>query len=301
VPAPADSIDDLVLLAAVVEAGGFSAASARTGIPKSRLSRRIAALEQRLGVPLLQRDSRHFEVTETGRQMAEQGARIRDGAEAAWAIARDSRGEPSGHLSVACPVAMAATLLAPFVAEFARDHARVRLSIHTTTGMVETLAERHDIVIHPAAVPLPDSRMVARRLYLAPFALVRAPSATPAPREPQELAACDLLGWDYMGPQQRWRLVHEDGREVEVPVAPRLVCDNLLVLQNAVRAGWGIAPMSTLMCRADVAAGKLEIVLPGWSPPPATMYAVYLSRNALSLAGRLFIDRLAAHLQKVYG
>ena len=166
--------------------------------------------------------------------------------------------------------------------------------------MVESLAERFDIVIHPAATALPDKNMVARHLHQAPFVLVSAPGAVPVIEDPMMLAQTDVIGWEYMGPPDRWHLVHADGRSVDVAVMPRLVSDNLLVMHQAVLAGWGVAPMSTLLCADDLAAGRLQLVLPGWSPPPATLYAVYASRRSLSMAGRVFINDLEAYLKQVY-
>ena len=114
------------------------------------------------------------------------------------------------------------------------------------------------------------------------------------------LAQCDVIGWQFIGQLDRWHLVHVDGRSVTVPVAPRLVSDNLLVVREAALAGWGIAPMSTLLCADDIAAGRLQVVLPGWSPPPATLYAIYPSRRSLSMAGRAFIDGLESYLKQAY-
>ncbi len=294
------SADDLVLLFEVVEAGGFSAASARCGIPKSRLSRRIARLEQQLGVALIKRDSRHFDVTDVGRKLLEYGARIRENAGTAFGVAQDSLGQPTGELRVACPVAMAVALLARFAVGFVGRYPLVRLSVVTTTGMVESLAERCDIVIHPAAVPLADTSMVARPLLMTRFVLVCAPGAVAPVEDPRTLAQCDVIGWDYLGATDTWHLTHEDGRSVDVAVSPRLSSDNLLVLREAVLAGWGVAPMATLMCAADVAAGRLQIVAPGWAPPPAQLYAVYGSRRSLSVAGRAFIGEFEEFLREVY-
>jgi DNA-binding transcriptional LysR family regulator len=88
---------------------------------------------------------------------------------------------------------------------------------------------------------------------------------------------------------------------VDVAVSPRLSSDNLLVLREAALAGCGVAPMATLMCSADVAAGRLQIVAPGWAPPPAQLYAVYGSRRTLSVAGRAFIEGFEGFLREVYG
>ncbi len=293
--------NDLVLLVEVVEAGGFSAASARCGIPKSRLSRRIARLEQQLGVALIKRDSRHFEVTDVGRQLLEHGARIRESASSAATVAQDSLGQPTGDLRVACPVALAAALLARFAVGFVQRYPLVRLSVVTTTGMVESLAERCDIVIHPSSVPLADTTMVARRMLMSRFVLVSAPGAVEPVDDPRALSQRDVIGWDYMGASDRWRLTHDDGRNVDIAVSPRLSSDNLLVLREAVLAGWGVAPMATLMCAADIAAGRLQVVAPGWAPPPAQLYAVYASRRTLSIAGRAFIEEFEGFLREVYG
>ncbi len=297
----AGSVEDLVLLAEVVEAGGFSAASARCGVPKSRLSRRVAHLEQRLGIALIRRDARHFEVTEVGRQLASQGMAIRALAQQAENVVGDLQDEPTGTLAVACPVAIATFVLPRFVSAFIRRYPRVTLTISTTTGMVESLAERFDVVIHPAARQLPDSTMIARRLHVAPFVLVRAAGLGPALDDPMALTQCEVLGWEYLGSQTRWNLVHTDGRCLQVPVTPRLISDNLVVLLEAALAGSGVAPMSTLLCADDLAAGRLEVVSHGWSPPAAVLYAVHASRPAVSMAARVFIDELRAFLEAAYG
>ena len=103
-----------------------------------------------------------------------------------------------------------------------------------------------------------------------------------------------------MGATDHWHLTHEDGRSVDVAVSPRLSSDNLLVLREAVLAGWGVAPMATLMCAQDLAAGRLQFVAPGWAPPPAQLYAVYGSRRSLSVAGRAFIGEFEGFLREVY-
>jgi DNA-binding transcriptional LysR family regulator len=109
-----------------------------------------------------------------------------------------------------------------------------------------------------------------------------------------------VIGWEFMGPHDHWHLVHADGGSVDVEVTPRLVSDNLLVLREAALEGLGIAPMSTLLCAGDIAAGRLQVVAPGWSPPPATLYAIYASRGSLSTAGRVFIDDFASYLSAAY-
>lgn len=294
------TIDDLTLLLEVVEAGGYSAASARGKVSKSRLSRRIARLELQVGAVLIKRDSRHFEVTEVGEQVLEYARTIRDSATKAFDVVSDKRGVPSGSLSVACPVAMATVLLAKFASEFLQKYPLVKLSVTTTTGMVESLAERHDIVIHPSSVPLADTNMVARRLQLSRFMLVCAPDRAPYIEDPNQLSDVDVIGWDYMDSKGQWHLVHTDGRNVQVSVKPRFCSDNLLVIREAALAGYGVAPMSELLCGEDLATQRLKVVAPGWGPPSAMLYAIYRSRLTLSVAGRTFIEEFERFLKDVY-
>ncbi|NRF70616.1 LysR family transcriptional regulator [Aquincola sp. S2] len=292
------TVEELILLAEVVEAGGFSAASGRTGIPKSRLSRRIAKLEERLGVGLIRRDSRHFEVTELGRQLYERACTIRESAVEAVGLAQDSVGEPTGLLRVACPVALATSLVTRIAASFVRQYPRVQLALTTTLGAADTLAERFDVIIHPSVGALPDSDMVARRLGVAQYALVATPELadTLALHDPEQLAGAETIGWDFMGRRGRWHLAGPAGRTADVNVSERLYSDNLLVVRAAVLEGAGVAPMSRFLCQSDIDAGRLQVVLPGWGPPPLTLYAIYGSRRALSTAGGRFINELVAQI-----
>lgn len=287
------TVEELMLLAEVVEAGGFSAASARCGIPKSRLSRRIAKLEERLGVGLIRRDSRRFEVTEVGRQIYQQGQSIRDAAQSAITLANEYRGEPSGLLRVACPVALAAIVVSHVAASFVKSHPKVRLSLTTTTGAITALAERHDIVLHPSATPLQDSEMVARRLCTFHYILVATPEVAARaghPKSPQDLAGQDVIGWDFLGRDGHLHLCGPNGATAEVRVSERLRSDNLMVVREAALDGQGIAPQSRLQCARDLSEGRLCVVTPGWGPPPIVLYAVYPSRRTLSSAGQSFID-----------
>jgi DNA-binding transcriptional LysR family regulator len=294
------TVEELILLAEVVEAGGFSAASGRTGIPKSRLSRRIAKLEERLGVGLIRRDSRHFEVTELGQQLYQRACTIRESALSAVGLAQDSHGEPNGLLRVACPVALAAAFVARIAAAFVRQHPRVQLALTTTLGSADTLTERFDVIIHPSVGTLPDSDMVARRLGIGAYALVAAPALADglSLQEPDQLAEVPTIGWDFMGRRGRWHLVGPGGRTADVKISEQLYSDNLIVVRAAALEGAGVAPLARAQCQPDIDAGRLRIVLPGWAPPPLTFYAIYPSRRALSTAGARFINDLVAALER---
>ncbi len=291
--------DDLSLLAQVIEAGGFTAASRRTGIPKSRLSRRVAELEARLGVTLIHRDARRFAVTELGLRLYRHGAAIRAEAEAAALIAQEALAEPSGPLRIACPVVLAELIIGRLAAEFAAAHPLVQLNVTVTTGVEEIMPPGCDLMIRPTPSTLADSTLVARRLLVAPFALVATPAwvaAAGQPRTPAQLNGRDGVGWWQQGDAPRWQLQGPGAAAAEIAIRPRFVTDNLLVARDAALAGLGLARLSRHIVAEDLAGGRLVEALPGWSPPPMTFYAVYPSPRALKPVGRRFLDHLAAGL-----
>lgn len=288
------TVDDLLLLAEVVEAGGFGAASERSGIPKSRLSRRVAALEERLGVCLLVRDSRRFKVTEMGQRLYEQGLQIRAATQSAVTMALDSTAEAGGVLRVACPIALSTAVVSQMAVAFASAHPRVRLCLTTTKGLPESPGEHFDVVIRPSIDSLPDSDTIARRLASVPYALVAAPGIV-AGRALEGLAALEglpAIGWNSSEADTVWHLLGPAGAQASVPLAVRFAGDNLLIIREAALAGLGVARLPVALFHQDIDAGRLCVVAPGWAPAPMTIYALYPSRRHLSLAGQSFIAML---------
>lgn len=288
---------DLMMLVEVVEAGGFSAASQRTGIAKSRLSRRIAALEERLGVALLMRNARHFEVTEVGKEMFRCGLKIRDETRAALAMAQEGRDEPSGALRVACPIALASFLIGDIAIAFSRDHPQVCLKLKTTDGSAPD--EHFDLMIQPARHGLADSSMVAQQLMASPYVLVATPSLieeTGLRADPLQVKEWPAIGWSFDEHATKWALWGPLGETATVPVKARLHSDSLLVIRKAAMAGIGVAQLPLVLCQKDVDEGTLAIVAPGWAPLPMSVYALYPSRQHLTHAGRLFLTALSQAL-----
>lgn len=288
---------DLMLLVEVVEAGGFSAASQRTGIPKSRLSRRIAALELRLGVALLMRNARHFEVTETGKEMFQRGLKIREETREALAMAQEGRDEPRGVLRVACPIALASFLINDVAIAFARAYPRVTLTMKTTDGSAPD--EHFDLTIQPARRALADSSMVAQQLMATPYALVASQqliAETALAVDPGQLMEWPTIGWSFDEHATKWTLWGPQGKTCVVPVKPRMHSDSLLVIRKAAIAGIDVAQLPLVLCQKDIDEGTLGIVAPGWAPLPMAVYALYPSRHHLTQAGRLFLAALSQAL-----
>ncbi|MFC3106819.1 LysR substrate-binding domain-containing protein [Undibacterium arcticum] len=291
-----DAANDLMLLAEVIDAGGFSAASVRTGVSKSRLSRRISELEALLGVALLLRNSRHFEVTEIGQQLYQHGRYIRSEMNAAVAAVHDNQAEPHGSLRIASPIALTSMIVGRVAAEFARANPRVRVSLSTTKGTAESLTELFDLVLLPSAQSLPNSDMIAQRLALSPYVLVAAPAVVNAadnPVNPAALQGMDAIGWGSLDETSRWHFIGPNDQHADVEVRIRFSSDNLTVIREAALAGLGIARLPLALCREDIERSTLCVIAPGWAPPPMSIYALYASRRHISAAGKLFLSTLA--------
>ena len=294
--------DDLMALVAVVEAGGFNAASRRFDIPVSRLSRRVAALEKKMGVSLLMRNARRFKVTEVGMRTFRHGFGIRAAMQNTMADAMEGLHEPIGHLRVSCPIALGTSIVGPTAIEFVKKYARVSVTLVSTDGRPTAFSDPVDVLIQPSIEPLRDSSLVARKLVEARYLLVAAPElAALLPEIPASPDGCAMpaIGWTFAPQADRLRLLRATGETTEVPVEIRFSSDNLNLILAAALAGIGVAQLPPVLCEADIGAGRLRVVAPGWSPPTVSIYAIYPSRRVLTLAGRCFVDALSEALAKL--
>ena len=294
------TVEELLLLVEVVDASGYRAASERTGIPRSSLSRRISALEDRLGVCLITRNSRRFEVTDMGRHLLQQGLNIREAAQVAISAAHDSAGVPSGDLRVACPMALSAVALGPMAVRFAKQHPRVRVFLSTTRGTSEALAQNFDIVIHPSSQALPDSDVVAQQLVQVPYGLFASPQllqGSAKGMKPQELSDLEAIGWNSGDTRTAWLVQDEEGHSEEIRLQVRFVTDNLLAVKAACIAGLGVARLPVALAADALEKGGLVQLVPDWTLAKMSVYALYPSRRRLSLAGQQFLQWIKPTLE----
>ncbi|WP_323040152.1 LysR substrate-binding domain-containing protein [Gemmobacter sp.] len=298
--------DDLALLSQVIEAGGFSRASTRTGIPKSRLSRRIEELERRLAVRLIDRSSRHFTPTPIGLDLARRGEVIRAEGENALRIIQESLTKPTGALRIASPVLLTESSIADFCIGFSKRNPQVVITLDTTDGTKPQNMDAYDIALIASRQELPDTDMIARILQRTEYALVASPdwmAALPALHDPNDLI--DQAGISWLDDERRtvWGLVSDRGELAEIGVRTVMVSNNLKIVHKAALAGLGMARLPLSLVMEDLATGRLRRVLPGWRPPTFSIHAIYRTRRSLQLAGRIFLDELLAHLRanKVHG
>lgn len=286
-------LNDLYYFVQVVDRGGFAAAGRALGMQKSKLSRRIALLEERLGVRLIQRSTRRFSVTEIGQEYYDRCVAVLVEAEAAQSVIERVRSEPLGVIRMACPTALINFQFGDMIARFMIANPRVEVHLESTNRRVDVIGEGFDLAIRVRFPPLEQSELVMRRLDESTQALVASPSLFEGRKHPESPA--DLHDWPSLdlGPAHRehsWSLEHGDGNTAVVPHAPRLVTDDMAALREAALKGVGIVQLPTMMIWDDVQGGRLTHVLPQWIPKSGIIHAVFPSRRGLLPSVRALVD-----------
>lgn len=294
-------LNDLYFFAAVVEHGGFSAAGRALGIPKSRLSKRVAQLEERLGVRLLQRTTRKFVVTETGERFYEHCRAVLEEARAAQDAVDAVRAEPHGVVRISCPVSLSRSMLAPILPDFLEAYPHVQVRVLASNRRVDLIDEGYDIAIRVRFKLDTDATLILREFGQSSAILVASPELWKMharPQSPDDLSSLPVLSMNEHDGIQRWNLKHDDGTAAEVDINPRLVSGEFALLMEAVWQGTGVALLPESICSHSIAEGRLERVLPEWSGPEGTMHFVYPSRRGLLPAVRALVDFLAEQLPR---
>lgn len=289
-------LNDLYYFVQAVDHGGFAPAGRALGMPKSKLSRRIALLEERLGVRLIQRSTRHFAVTDIGRSYHEHCKAMLVEAEAAQEAIDSSRAEPRGVIRISCPVALLHVHVGAMLADFMLRYPQVTLHLEATNRSVDVVGEAMDVAIRVRPPPLQDSDLALRVLADRGQCLVASPSLLGQRGMP--LAPADLNGWPSLGlgaPQQayRWTLSGPEGAQASVHHVPRFVTTDMIALRNAALAGVGVVQLPLLMVRGQLAERSLVRLLPEWALRREVIHAIFPSRRGLLPSVRLLIDYLA--------
>ena len=294
-------LNDLFFFAQVVEKGGFTAAARALGIPKSRLSRRVAQLEERLGVRLMQRTTRRFTLTEVGEIYHRHCTAMLAEADAAEEAVSHLSDRPRGTIRVSCPIKMSQMMLASLLPRFMTDCPEVRVHLEVTNRRIDLIEEGVDVAFRVRAQRPTEASLTLRMLGESKLGMVASPDFVArhgSPRHPDELIRFATLGGTAPEGRHVWYLQGPDGTTVEAAFAPRLVADDMVVLREAAVAGHGVTLLPLSTCCAELAAGKLALVMQDWPPLPGLMYCVFPSRRGLVPAVRRFIDFVAAELPR---
>lgn len=298
-----EDLNDLYLFARVVEAGGFAAAERDTGIPKSRLSRRIAALEKQLGVRLIHRSAHVFNVTDVGQSVYKHARAMTDEAQSAIAAVADSLNEPSGLVRVSSSILTAELYLAGWLGEFMSRYPKVRVSLELSNRFVDLLAERIDIAIRFSTEPLASADVVARPMGMSRMVLVASPNLLEkhsAPTTLADLPRLPALGQGTLESVRPWMFKAPDGGVVLHRPEPRLVIENIVALREAAIHGAGVIQLPWDACQSAIQRGELRVVLEQYQSIDTGVYCLYPSRIGMPAAVRTLVDFLEQRFRSVF-
>ncbi len=290
-----NDLNDLAYFVKVVDHRGFAPAARALGMQKSKLSRRIAALETRLGVRLIQRSTRRFAVTEIGQTYYQHCQAMLVEAEAAQQAIDRASSEPIGLVRLACPPGLLSYRMGQSVAEFMAAFPKVEIRLKALNRPVDVIMEGFDLVVTTEAPRLETATLAMRKLGEIRQCMVASPALVGAdrlPLSPTDLKAFPAIAIGGEG-ELEWRLIHGDGAVATISFVPRLLTDDLSALRAAAMAGIGIVQMPDLMIHDDLQERRLVEILPDWRSPNIPVYAVFPSRRGLLPSVRELLDHLA--------
>jgi DNA-binding transcriptional LysR family regulator len=283
-------LSDVQVFAKVVSAGSFVGAARDLSMPKSTVSRRVTALEQRLGARLLQRTTRKVSLTEVGRIYFEHARRIIEQLQEADAAVSSMQEAPRGRLRVSSP--KNAEFLGTLIGTFLQRFPDVQFEIDQTDRVVDLVEDGYDLAVRIGN--LKDSSLIVRSLGQLKSLLVASPNLLEQfgkPQTPADLAALPSLIFTGPGLEDRWELT--DGQQVQrVQTQPRLIANDFDTLLDAAQAGVGVGLLPAHRCAGGLHSGRLVRVLEVWSSPPRAVQAVYPSTRHLSPKISAFIAHL---------
>ncbi|MEH6566315.1 MAG: LysR substrate-binding domain-containing protein [Halopseudomonas sp.] len=287
-------LDDALIFTRVVECHSFTSAAATLSMQKSTVSRRIAQLEERLGVRLLNRTTRKLRLTEVGQAYYERCRQImQEFAEAEQAIMQLQR-EPTGLLRVSSPIEFGQLFLGGVVGEFMRRYPAIQVEVELTTRTVDPVEEGVDIVVHLGRPQ--DSSLVARPLMSSPRQLYASPEYVAKygmPKLAEELSQHRCIHALVDG-SRKWHFVQP---HLSVPINPVLVVNNITFAREAALASAGIINVPAFIAEPYVADGTLVRVLEGVTLPSSELYALYPSRRFQAMKVKAFIDFVIENLE----
>lgn len=286
--------DDLLLFARIADAGSFSRAAALLGLPKSTVSRRLAAFEAMLGERLLTRSTRRLLLTDFGEALLEHAHRLADEMSSAVALAEHRRAVPQGRLRVTMPPDLAVLLLVPMLTRFAAEYPAVHIELDLSPRQVDLIAEGFDLAVRMGPLDA-DSTLVAQRLGTFSPGLFASPDYLARrghPDAPELLAGHDVL---LLAPQAGRPLpmpLANGSRRWDGPWASRFGANSVELLVRMAVAGAGLIAIDERFVVEALAQKRLLPVLPDWTLPPVTAWAVMPGRRLLPARTRAFVEAL---------
>ncbi len=295
-----DRFEALESFVRVVEAGSISGAADRLGVAKSAVSRRLADLEQHLGVQLFRRTTRRMDLTDTGRSLYERALRLlADWQETEQAVSSE-HGALSGSLRVAAPLSFGLLHLSDAVTDFLALHPQIRFDLDFNDRQVDILQESFDVAIRIA--DLEDSTLIARRIAPVRLVLTGSPAYLQAhgtPQSPQALSTHRCLTYTHLADPGAWRYLDAQGQPAQVRIQPVLQANNGDFLRRAAVQGLGLSLQPLFICYRSIEKGELVPLLSDCHWQHLNAFAVYPQTRHLSQRVRAFVEFLQARFAGV--
>ena len=283
-------LNSLVIFAQVVEANSFSKAARRLKMPTSTVSRRVAELEEELGVRLLERSTRCLRLTDVGSEVLEHAQRSAEVSEAVSNIASNHLSNVTGNLRIAAPPSISDSLLAPLVGAFQSSYPDVRVQIFITERIVDQIAEGVDLAFRVGE--LEDSSLVVRKLLTYRHQLVASPAYLKKfkpPKTPKDLFGHRLLAFSFWKPESDWKFTHINGNDREtVTFQPYLSINEYSGLATALLAGTGIGELPPIVQPELLRDGRLVEIMPQWHFQIFNLSLCHLSKRFVPRPVRVF-------------
>ncbi|HDZ72169.1 MAG TPA: LysR family transcriptional regulator [Aurantimonas coralicida] len=293
------TLDDLFYFDAVVRYGGFAAAGRALDIPKSKLSRRVSGLEERLEVRLLERSARRFSLTAVGEAFHVHCRAALDEAAAAEEMALRLKAEPRGLVRVGCPPGFGEHALAKILPAFFAAYPKVRVQILVSMKPVDLIAERVDVVIRANLAFDHDQDLIARKLGAVGIVLVASPAFLERHgnvARPEDLSQLPTISYPKASDQDLWILYDESEIPARVRHQSQVIADDFAVLRAAALEGIGVAMLPQAVCLDALTTGRLVRVLPAYHAGESMMHVLFTSRRGMLPAVRVLVNHLIAEL-----
>lgn len=292
-------MNDFAYFAAVVRYGGFSAAGRVLGLPKSKLSRHLTALEDRLGVRLIERTVHRFRVTEIGQSLYVYCENMLREAERATKAINDANGEPQGTIRLSVPTGLLEGSLGVIFPEFLQLHPKIQLQILATDQRVDIINDRLDLAIRAQLTEETDAELTMRVLSKVDLILVA--NKAMAERLPpgggiESLAGVPTVSFTSGMTEWKdvdvWEFTGPDGASYRHEHRPRLSCRSVPAVLEAIHAGVGVGLLPNIVCAEGLRHGGLVRLLPDYLMSQATIYLVFTASRGLPTAVRTLVDFL---------
>ena len=284
-------LNDLLVFAAVAEAGGFTAAAQQLNRPKANVSLQVRRLEKALGLELFHRTTRRVVLTEHGTRLLETGVPHLHRALEALEELPQSEGGISGTLRLSCTVDHANQMLSRCLVEFCSLHPGIQIDLRATDRVVDVVRDGIDVALRMGW--LRDSSLRAMKLSTFRQMVVASPNylkSVKAPSHPEDLAEHAWVALTLLSAPLTWSFTGARGKTVTVRMKSRMRTDNPSSVRSLVEAGAGISVIDELGATSSIRAGRLVQLLPNWKLPEGGLYAVLPPGKHIPRHVQAFLD-----------